>query len=216
MWVCWNIRPAVAVRSNVVQIEPAAWADALDELFMQVVAPFSGGVSRGPQHRCSAARERTNGDLIKQCSHHGRVGTTSQQRSTFPADRRGHDLCAGLRGPGGSSTQPQTATGRRVCRKGDPVTLINLHQAGIDPAPRRSGPSWGRFRRAQAPGFWPCDLFHVDTIILGRTVARANTPPAHRRARPDRCRLAVARDRARVGNQPQHRPPVRPRRRSLS
>jgi SRSO17 transposase len=32
----------VAVSSNVVQIDPSAWADGLDELFGQVVAPFFG------------------------------------------------------------------------------------------------------------------------------------------------------------------------------
>jgi putative transposase len=30
-----------------------------------------------------------------------------------------------------------------------------LHQAGIDPVPRRSGPSWGQFLRAQADGSSP-------------------------------------------------------------
>jgi transposase InsO family protein len=44
--------------------------------------------------------------------------------------------------------------------------LLNL--AGIDPSPRRAGPSWGNFLRAQAHAILACDLFHVDTITLHR------------------------------------------------
>jgi putative transposase len=39
-----------------------------------------------------------------------------------------------------------------------------LHSAGIDPSPRRAGPSWPEFLRAQAHGIIACDLFHLDTI----------------------------------------------------
>jgi putative transposase len=40
-----------------------------------------------------------------------------------------------------------------------------LKRAGLDPAPRRTGPSWGHFLRAQAEGILACDLFHVDTVF---------------------------------------------------
>jgi hypothetical protein len=43
-----------------------------------------------------------------------------------------------------------------------------LHAAGIDPAPRRSGPSWRQFLRAQAAGIIAVDLLHVDTVLLKR------------------------------------------------
>ena len=33
-----------------------------------------------------------------------------------------------------------------------------LHNAGIDPSPRRAGPSWGEFLRGQAHGIVACDL----------------------------------------------------------
>ena len=38
-----------------------------------------------------------------------------------------------------------------------------LHEAGIDPVPRRSGPSWGEFLRAQASGILACDFFQCAT-----------------------------------------------------
>jgi hypothetical protein len=40
-----------------------------------------------------------------------------------------------------------------------------LKRAGLAPAPRRTGPSWGQFLRAQADGILACDLFHVDTLF---------------------------------------------------
>jgi putative transposase len=43
-----------------------------------------------------------------------------------------------------------------------------LKRAGLDPAPRRSGPSWSEFLKAQAEGILACDLFHVDTVFLKR------------------------------------------------
>jgi putative transposase len=46
-----------------------------------------------------------------------------------------------------------------------------LHHAGIDPSPRRTGPSWTEFLGAQAHAILACDLFHVDTITLHRLYA---------------------------------------------
>jgi putative transposase len=43
-----------------------------------------------------------------------------------------------------------------------------LKKAGIDPAPRRSGPTWAQFLRSQASGIIAVDLFHVDTVLLRR------------------------------------------------
>ena len=43
-----------------------------------------------------------------------------------------------------------------------------LHDAGIDPAPRRSGQTWRRFLDAQAKTILAVDFFHVDTVFLRR------------------------------------------------
>jgi transposase len=43
-----------------------------------------------------------------------------------------------------------------------------LHAAGIDPAPRRSGPTWRQFLQAQAAGILAVDFLHVDTVLHGR------------------------------------------------
>ena len=46
-----------------------------------------------------------------------------------------------------------------------------LHDAGIDPAPRRSGPGWRQFLTAQATAVLAVDFMHVDTVLLSRIYA---------------------------------------------
>ena len=41
-----------------------------------------------------------------------------------------------------------------------------LRRRGLGPAPRRCGPSWAQFLRAQAEGIVACDFFTVETIRL--------------------------------------------------
>jgi hypothetical protein len=43
-----------------------------------------------------------------------------------------------------------------------------LKAAGIDPAPRRSGPTWRQFLTAQAHAILAVDFAHVDTVFLRR------------------------------------------------
>jgi putative transposase len=43
-------------------------------------------------------------------------------------------------------------------------TILLRH--GLDPAPRRAGPTWGEFLRSQAQGILACDFFAVETITL--------------------------------------------------
>ena len=41
-----------------------------------------------------------------------------------------------------------------------------LRAAGLRPAPRRSGPTWSQFLKAQANGMLACDFFSVETLRL--------------------------------------------------
>ena len=43
-----------------------------------------------------------------------------------------------------------------------------LKSAGLDPAPRRSGPTWRQFLSAQAHAILAIDFAHVDTVLLRR------------------------------------------------
>ena len=43
-----------------------------------------------------------------------------------------------------------------------------LNRAGVDPAPRRAGPTWKQFLTAQAHTILACDFFTVDTVLFKR------------------------------------------------
>ena len=64
---------------------------------------------------------------------------------------------------------------RRLVKPGHPIAASTVWQilqaAGIDPAPRRSGPSWKQFLTAQAHGILAVDFVHVDTVLLRRIYA---------------------------------------------
>ncbi|GAA1287828.1 hypothetical protein Psi02_70220 [Planotetraspora silvatica] len=67
-------------------------------------------------------------------------------------------------------------------RKVSPATVWTIvKKAGFDPAPRRSGPTWAQFLKAQASGFLACDFFHVETITLARLYCFAVVEHAARR-----------------------------------
>ncbi|MEX0666641.1 MAG: integrase core domain-containing protein [Acidimicrobiia bacterium] len=58
-----------------------------------------------------------------------------------------------------------------------------LRSAGIDPSPRRQGPSWAEFLRAQAKHVIACDFFRVATVGLRRLYVlffiELHTPRVH-------------------------------------
>jgi transposase InsO family protein len=58
-----------------------------------------------------------------------------------------------------------------------------LTTAGLDPAPRRSGPSWQEFLTAQARGILACDLFCLETVTLTRLYGFFVVEHATRRVR---------------------------------
>ena len=60
-------------------------------------------------------------------------------------------------------------------RLGHPIAASTvwqiMHDAGIGPAPRRTGPTWKQFLTAQARGILAVDFVHVDTVLLRRIYA---------------------------------------------
>jgi putative transposase len=62
-----------------------------------------------------------------------------------------------------------------LVRLGHPIAASTvwqiLHDAGIGPAPRRTGPTWKQFLTAQARGILAVDFVHVDTVLLRRVYA---------------------------------------------
>jgi transposase len=62
-----------------------------------------------------------------------------------------------------------------LVRLGHPIAASTvwqiLHDAGIGPAPRRTGPTWKQFLTAQARGILAVDFVHVDTVLLRRLYA---------------------------------------------
>jgi putative transposase len=77
------------------------------------------------------------------------------------------------------ATENPTWEHRRVqgelVRLGHPIAASTvwqiLHDAGIDPAPRRAGPTWRQFLAAQARGMIAVDSVHADTVLLRRVYA---------------------------------------------
>jgi putative transposase len=77
------------------------------------------------------------------------------------------------------ATENPTWGHRRVqselVRLGHPIAASTvwqiLHDAGIGPAPRRTGPTWRQFLTAQARGILAVDFVHVDTVLLHRVYA---------------------------------------------
>ncbi|SEB59686.1 integrase [Streptomyces melanosporofaciens] len=62
-----------------------------------------------------------------------------------------------------------------LARPGHPIAASTawqiLHTAGIDPAPRRAGPTWREFLSTQATSLIACDFLHIDTISPQRLYA---------------------------------------------
>jgi len=68
-----------------------------------------------------------------------------------------------------------------------PSTIYEiLRAAGIDPAPRRSGPTWRQFLHAQAAGILAVDFLHIDTVLLKRLYVLVFIEHGTRRMQPGR------------------------------
>jgi hypothetical protein len=60
-----------------------------------------------------------------------------------------------------------------------------LKDAGIDPAPTRSGQTWRAFLAGQARTILAVDFFHVDTVFLRRLYVLVTWNQAGEMRRPD-------------------------------
>jgi putative transposase len=88
------------------------------------------------------------------------------------------------------ATENPTWGHRRVqgelVRLGHPIAASTvwqiLHDAGIDPAPRRVGSTWKQFLTAQARSIIAVDFVHVDTVLLRRVYALVVIEHGTRRA----------------------------------
>jgi transposase InsO family protein len=62
-----------------------------------------------------------------------------------------------------------------LVKLGNPIAASTvwqiLHDAGIGPTSRRTGPTWKQFLTAQARGILAADFVHVDTVLLRRIYA---------------------------------------------
>ena len=58
-----------------------------------------------------------------------------------------------------------------------------MKKAGIDPAPRRTGPTWSQFLRSQAEAILACDFFTVDLLDGSQAYVLAVIEHATRRIR---------------------------------
>ena len=99
------------------------------------------------------------------------------RRWTYPRKQSGRPATATAPRRGGAPGEGQPALGlpahrrrtprprHRICPSTVRTILIN---AGLQPAPRRSGPTWQQFLAAQARGILAVDFLHIDTVLLKR------------------------------------------------
>jgi putative transposase len=108
----------------------------------------------------------------------GRLPETAARKWRQPAARRGRPrLSAEIRELVLRLARENPRWGdRRICgelaKLGLEVSPTStrrlLDRAGLGPAPRRQGPNWPEFLRAQAASIVACDFFTVESVFLRR------------------------------------------------
>ena len=127
----------------------------------RLLSRFAEGVSSSSPRPCSAGIEiwcdgdgptRTDGRDGRRCRPAPCIPSFDWRRRTRPwGYRRIHGELATM----GVRLAPSSVW-----------SILRRH--GIEPTPRRSGPTWAEFLRAQATTMLACDFFTVDTVLLRR------------------------------------------------
>ncbi|MET8630565.1 integrase core domain-containing protein [Kitasatospora sp. NPDC004669] len=148
-----------------VRYEPAdrLWFAALSSLIPRrrwaLVFPVTPGTLPAWHRRLTAWKW----DYGRRRSRPGRPPTASAVKALVlrPAEENPRWGCRRIQG--------------ELVRLGHPIGSTTVWEilttAGIDPAPRRSGPTWHEFLTAQAEGLIACDFVHIDLIDLRRVYA---------------------------------------------
>ena len=123
------------------------------------------GVRRDPGDAAhlAAATGHTHMGLHQPAASRTTIHSSRDPQDRDPDRRRQSDLGA----PAGARRARQT---RPPDRQLHTVWQI-LHDAGLGPAPRRSGPTWRQFLTAQAHCILAVDFVHVDIVLLRRIYA---------------------------------------------
>src|SRR6266511_1097361 len=106
---------------------------------------------------------RWHGELVRRrwSYRHRRLG-----RPPLDPARRELVLRLGRENPGWGCVRIQGELRKLGIRVGATTIRSILRRSGVGPAPRRDGPCWREFLRAQAQGMLACDFFTVETAWL--------------------------------------------------
>jgi hypothetical protein len=120
--------------------------------------------------------------LAPPAAGHGQIGLRLSAESRTPAHGSRNQKARDSHRDGQSGVGHRRAQGELV-RLGHRIAASTvwqiLHDAGIGPAPRRTGPTWKQFLTAQAHSILAADFVHVDTVLLRRIyVSSSSTAPA--------------------------------------
>jgi hypothetical protein len=126
-------------------------------------ARFPGGSGR----QCSWSRPRhCCAGTANSCDASGPTATSANLAGRRSTPRSSRSCCAWPENPRWGCVRICGELRKLGIRVGATTIRTLLRRHGLGPAPRRSGPSWTQFLKAQAEGIVACDFFTVETIWL--------------------------------------------------
>ena len=111
-------------------------------------------------------RRRFCGGIVSLCGGSGRSGAVLPARPPLDPAVRELVLRLARENPKWGCVRIQGELRKLGVRVGATTIRSLLRRSGFGPAPRRGGPSWAEFLRAQAQGIVACDFFTVETVWL--------------------------------------------------